>query len=496
MSFVLRALAPVVSTDARTNELFRQQHQLVLQRTDRLFAGLMLFQWLAAVAVAVWISPLAWSGRSVRLHEHVYAAVLLGLAIISLPVALAMLRPGRSITRHSIALSQALMSALLIHLTGGRIETHFHVFGSLALLAFYRDWRVLLTASTVVAADHFVRGLFWPESVYGTTLVNPWRFAEHAGWVVVEDIFLIIACQQGLREMLEVAQRQANLEVTNKHLSGANEQLRAEIEQHQRTQQELEIARDTAEAANRAKSEFLANMSHELRTPLNAIIGFSDVLSEQVFGPLNENQQQYVTDVLDSGQHLLSLVNDILDLAKVESGAMEVEWKVVQLPALVERTLQMFRERAMRHGVRLQAELSPELSSVAVDERRLKQLLYNFLSNALKFTPEGGEINVRARCTAEHVTISVADTGVGIAPAEQQKIFDTFYQVDSSLTKSQQGTGLGLTLVRKIAELHEGRVWVESEPGYGSEFFFQWPRREAVDPAEGQADVFATTFRR
>jgi signal transduction histidine kinase len=363
-------------------------------------------------------------------------------------------------------------------------------------LAFYRDWHVLLTASTVVAADHFVRGLFWPESVYGTALASPWRFAEHAGWVVVEDIFLIIACQQGLREMLEVAQRQANLEVTNKHLSGANGQLRAEIEQHQRTQQELEIARDTAEAANRAKSEFLANMSHELRTPLNAIIGFSDVLSEQVFGPLNENQQQYVTDVLDSGQHLLSLVNDILDLAKVESGAMEVEWKVLQLPALIERTLQMFRERAMRHGVRLQAELPPDLGEVAVDERRLKQLLYNFLSNALKFTPEGGEINVRARCTAEHVTISVADTGVGIAPAEQQKIFDTFYQVDSSLTKSQQGTGLGLTLVRKIAELHEGRVWVESEPGYGSEFFFQWPRRQAVDHAEGQADVFASTFGR
>jgi signal transduction histidine kinase len=278
----------------------------------------------------------------------------------------------------------------------------------------------------------------------------------------------------------------------NRHLSQANEQLRAVIEQHQRTQQELEVARDTAEAANRAKSEFLANMSHELRTPLNAIIGFSDVLSEQVFGPLNENQQQYVIDILESGQHLLSLVNDILDLAKVESGTMEVEWDIVQLPPLIERTLQMFRERAMRHGVKLQAELPSELNNIVVDERRLKQLLYNFLSNALKFTPEGGEINVRARSSATHLTVSVADTGVGIAPEEQKRIFDTFYQVDSSLTKSQQGTGLGLTLVRKIAELHDGRVWVESEPGVGSEFFFEWPRRKADDQSENPPDIFAT----
>jgi signal transduction histidine kinase len=384
-------------------------------------------------------------------------------------------RPGATTTRLVIAVAQALMSALLIHLTGGRIETHFHVFGSLALLACYRDWKVLITASVVVAADHFVRGLFWPESVYGTSIISPWRFAEHAGWVLVEDAFLILSCQQGLREMLKVAERQASLESMHQVAENSNMQLREEIEQRERTQQELERAKSVAEAANLAKSEFLANMSHELRTPLNAIIGFSDVLSEQIYGPLNESQHGCVSDVLESGQHLLSLVNDILDLAKIESGTMDMDWAQVDLSALVVRLSEMSRERAVRQGIHVRIEVCPELKSVKADERRIKQLLYNFLSNAIKFTPEGGEITVRAEAIADNVVLSVKDTGVGISPAEHEKIFESFYQVDSTLTKSKQGTGLGLALVRRIADLHGGRVWVESELGKGSTFFIEWP---------------------
>ncbi|HEX4150131.1 MAG TPA: HAMP domain-containing sensor histidine kinase, partial [Pirellulales bacterium] len=203
---------------------------------------------------------------------------------------------------------------------------------------------------------------------------------------------------------------------------------------------------------------------------------------------------QYIGDILDSGQHLLSLVNDILDLAKIESGAIEVEWGTVELPLLVNRALQMFSERAMRDGVKLRAELPPELGLVVVDERRLKQLLYNFMSNALKFTPDGGTVTVRAKCEGEFLTLSVADTGVGIAAEEQNKIFDTFYQVDSSLTKSKQGTGLGLALVRKIAALHHGRVWVESEPGRGSEFFFEWPRQALRGEGSPQPALAAVEY--
>jgi signal transduction histidine kinase len=359
----------------------------------------------------------------------------------------------------------------------------------LALLAFYRDWRVLLTATVVVAGDHFLRGLLWPQSVYGTNIASPWRFAEHAGWVVMEDAFLFLSCRQGLKEMWNVAERQSRLELTNQAVTVANEVLHAEIEERLKTERELERAKNAAEAANHAKSEFLANMSHELRTPLNAVIGFSDVLVEQVCGPLNEMQDQYVHDILDSGQHLLSLVNDVLDLAKIESGTMDFELSEVDVRGLVERTVQTFRERAVRSGVRLLSEIALEIDQIQADERRLKQLLYNFLGNAIKFTPEGGTITVRARLIEEGCLLSVADTGVGIPAVEHAKIFETFYQVDSSLAKAKQGTGLGLALVRQIAEMHGGRVWVESEPGKGSEFFCLLPSCNAtpVSPARDAA---------
>ena len=458
----------------RALELYQDQQHLVHCQTDRLFASILVVEWLMEVATAIWISPYTWVGSQSSVHAHVWVATLLGLFIVSVPVLLALFRPGHTSTRHAIAMAQALTSAVLIHLTGGRIETHFHVFGSLALLALYRDWRVLLSASIVVAADHFVRGIVWPQSVYGTALASPWRFAEHAGWVLVEDAFLFLFCKQSLSEMWNVAERQGRLEATNDAVSTANEHLRQEVSQRQAAQLQLERAKEAAEAANYAKSEFLANMSHELRTPLNAVIGFSDILAEQVFGPLTEHQQQYVSDILESGQHLLSLVNDILDLAKIESGTMELEHNHVNLPALLERSAHMFREKALRHGLSLICEVQPDLV-VEADERRLKQVMFNLLSNAVKFTPEGGRISIRACCQSDTVLISVADTGVGIPREEQEKIFGTFYQVDSTLTKTKQGTGLGLSLVRSIAELHSGRAWVESAPGEGSEFLFELP---------------------
>ena len=475
----MNSINPLSVREQRVIELYDQQRDAVYCWTDRLFAYLLVVQWLAEIATALWISPLAWEGAESQIHSHVWEAVFLGFGIIALPLLLTITRPGRAGTRQAVAIGQALSSALLVHLTGGRIETHFHVFASLALLAFYRDWRVLLSATVVVAGDHFVRGIWWPQSVYGIATASPWRFVEHAGWVVMEDIFLFLSCRQGLREMWNVAERQARLEATNAIVSSANEQLRNEIADRQRTQQELEVAKEAAEAANRAKSEFLANMSHELRTPLNAIIGFSDVLAEQVFGPLSENQLQYVNDILESGQHLLSLVNDILDLAKIEAGSMEVDLAEVGIAALIERTVHIFHERAVRQKIRLTSQIEPTLDVMVADERRVKQLLFNLLSNAVKFTPAGGQVTVRARQVDGEVVISVADTGVGIPVVEQEAIFDTFYQVDSTLTKTKQGTGLGLALVRKIAELHDGRVWVKSYPGQGSEFFFAMPHGTA-----------------
>jgi len=186
-----------LSTDSRADEVFHAHQQALFKRTDRMFAYLMGGQWLAAILFALVVAPRTWAGAESQVHVHVWAALILGGLVSLFPAALAVLRPGATLTRHSIAIGQMLMGALLIHLTGGRIETHFHVFGSLAMLAFYRDWRVLIPATTIVAVDHMVRGLFWPESVYGLAVASEWRWVEHAAWVVFEDVFLVIACVRG-----------------------------------------------------------------------------------------------------------------------------------------------------------------------------------------------------------------------------------------------------------------------------------------------------------
>jgi len=232
------------------------------------------------------------------------------------------------------------------------------------------------------------------------------------------------------------------------------------------------------ETANRHKSEFLANMSHELRTPLNAVLGFSEILLQQMFGPLNEKQEEYLRDIRESGAHLLSLINDILDLSKIEAGRMELEVKDFDLPQAVSDAMILVRERAMRRELALDVAIDAGVATVRADERKIKQVLLNLLSNAIKFTPEGGRITVHAAQGNGCVEVSVKDTGIGIAPEDQGVVFEEFRQVGSSAAK-QEGTGLGLALCRRFIELHGGRIWVDSEVGKGSAFTFALPvRRE------------------
>jgi signal transduction histidine kinase len=241
---------------------------------------------------------------------------------------------------------------------------------------------------------------------------------------------------------------------------------------------EIEDKSHQIEAANRHKSEFLANMSHELRTPLNAIIGFSEVLQEKLFGELNEKQAEYTSDILTSGQHLLSLINEILDLSKVEAGRMELELASFDLPLAIDNARTFVRERAVKHGITLDIDVDDRLGEYVGDERKIKQILLNLLSNAVKFTPEGGRIGITANKTDSGVAeISVSDTGIGIAPEDQPKIFEEFRQVGSDSTHKIEGTGLGLTLAKKFVELHGGKIWVESELGKGSTFTFTLPDR-------------------
>jgi signal transduction histidine kinase len=238
---------------------------------------------------------------------------------------------------------------------------------------------------------------------------------------------------------------------------------------------EIEDKSRQLEVANKHKSEFLANMSHELRTPLNAIIGFSEVLLEKMFGEINAKQQDYLSDIHSSGRHLLALINDILDLSKIEAGRMEIEPSDFDVPTALQNAMTLVRERAQRHGIALSLQIDPAVRELRADERKFKQILVNLLSNAVKFTPDGGRVALRARPIERGLEVSVSDTGIGIAPEDQEKVFEEFRQVGGDYKTKQEGTGLGLALARRFVELHGGVITVQSELGKGATFTFTIP---------------------
>ena len=254
-----------------------------------------------------------------------------------------------------------------------------------------------------------------------------------------------------------------------------------------------ERTRELAEAnallgvASRHKSEFLANMSHELRTPLNAIIGFSDVLLQRMNGELTDKQEEYVADILDSGKHQLALINDILDLSKVEAGRMELELTSFSLPEVLATAATLVREQAVRRGIRLEVEVDPAVTTIVADKRKVKQVVVNLLANAVKFTPNGGRVEVSARLLADAIHVSVRDTGPGIAVDDQARIFEEFGQARTR-PATPEGTGLGLTLAQRFVILHGGRIWVESTLGEGSTFTFTLPLRPSP-PLDGLNDA-------
>lgn len=249
-----------------------------------------------------------------------------------------------------------------------------------------------------------------------------------------------------------------------------------------RLYQQLELQSAELAEASQHKSEFLASMSHELRTPLNAVIGFSEVLLERMFGDLNERQEDYLRDILNSGRHLLALLNDVLDLSKVEAGQMELDPSTFDVAEALGYALSMVRERAANHRIALHLDVAEGVRLVQADELRFKQIMLNLLSNAVKFTPDGGRVAVTAEAVHADLVVTVSDTGVGIAPAEQERIFDSFQQGGRTARKVE-GTGLGLTLTKRIVELHGGRLWVKSELGHGSTFGFSIPFGEVHAPA-------------
>ncbi|HEY2102188.1 MAG TPA: ATP-binding protein [Chthoniobacterales bacterium] len=559
----------------RADQLFHQHQQEIYRNTDKLFARLMLFQWLAGILMAFVIAPRTWSGQSSQIHIHVWAAIFIGGAITIFPVWMTRVWPGAAITRYVIAVAQMLMSALLISLTGGRIETHFHVFGSLVILSFYRDWRVLIPATLVVALDHFLRGIYWPYSVYGVLTASPWRSIEHAGWVIFEDVFLVISCLRSIREMRFIANRTAALEASEQsfrqifeeapigmavvdlddrfrqvnatlcHMLGySKEELTtrspldvtypADVEQSKELDQAmkdggarcsvekryvrqngeviwatrsacmirdqtgkprhyltmveditqrkdsavaLQQAKDEADRANNAKSEFLSRMSHEFRTPLNAILGFGQLLERQ--NP-TELQRKRLGHILSAGRHLLDLINEVLDISRIEVGRLQLSLEAVCVTEALQEALDLMRPLASERAIEIAAPSGLDPSYfVLADRQRFKQVLLNLLTNAVKYTPIGGEVAISCDLSGDcNLRVTVRDTGPGIAKDKLSRVFTPFDRLGAEQS-DVQGTGLGLALCQRLMHAMNGSIGVNSTVGEGSAFWIELPCTEA-----------------
>lgn len=581
------------STDIerRARQLFEGHQQKLCEQADHLFAVLLLIEWIAGVITALLVSPHAWSGVHYHTHVHVLVAVFVGGALALFPNALVLTKPGRYLNRQVIAISQMLFSALFIHLSGGRIETHFSVFGSLALLAFYRDWRVLVSAAVTITLDHLIRGIFWPQSVFGISFASPLRALEHGAWVVIECVFLLKGISASVKDMHDMARHRAELENTNntieKLVEDKTAQLRASeqearqlalaVQQSQdaifsldrnaivlswnrgaeklygRTAAEMignvfapnlpekekemqrslffrvmkgesieshetlidrpdgtlldvavtlspirddagklialsAVVRDIAEkkAVEKRMSEFYSVVSHELRTPLTSIKGALALIANGIVEQGTDEATELIDIAQKSSTRLIRLINDILDLRKIEAGKFELNKSDVKLSNLVKNSVLAMTGFAESRNVRLESDVQLQ-SELPIDEDRVTQVLSNLISNAVKYAPENSAVEVHATVENDNVRVSVIDRGAGIPAEHLHKLFAKFQQVDSSDTRAKEGTGLGLAISKAIVEQHGGKIGVLSEPNVRTEFWFTLPVavRQATFPEAG-----------
>jgi signal transduction histidine kinase len=378
-------------------------------------------------------------------------------------------REGVGLTPFKIYSEYAIVVMLLVALwSTWRQDTHFHPrVRSLALLS------IAFTAGAELSFVQYV-------SVYGpANLIG--HYLKLVAFLFIYRAILVTGIREPFALVFRDLQRaNGDLQAANEEQQAMNEefqQMNAELKSHEKLLREANLR---LEDASRAKSDFLANMSHELRTPLNSIIGFSDILDQGLQGELTREQAESVRDISGSGRHLLSLINDILDLSKVEAGKMELEPQEVDIGELARESLTFLKEKALKHRLTLSTEIAQGMGTIIADERMVKQVIINLLSNAVKFTPDGGRIQVRARRGGEFVEVAVEDTGIGIAPEDQKRLFQPFQQIQTVLTKEFAGTGLGLSLCKRFVELHGGTIQVESEPGKGSTFTFTLPVAQPV----------------
>jgi signal transduction histidine kinase len=477
------------ASNARSAALFREQQQSIIVHTDRLFAWLMLLQWIAAIVAARWIAPRTWTGIYSQVNPHLLAAILLGGFITALPVFLALTQPGRTLTRHTIAVGQMMMSGLLIHLTTGRIETHFHVFGSLAILAFYRDWRVLISASAVVYLDHLVRGVFWPQSVYGVTTATIWRSLEHAGWVIFEVAFLTVSIRKSLSEMLSVAERQAKLEAVNEYVERQVAERTAELtrENLERRQAEKNFKESEEQLRQSQKMEAVGRLAggvaHDFNNLLTVITGFCGLSLQQMKKdhPLRKHTQE----IQGAAERASSLTGQLLAFSRKQV----LQPRVLQLDEVVGGMEKMLH-RVIGEDIELSTVFDPALGRVKADPGQVEQVILNLALNARDAMPRGGKLTIRTSNVfldqsssarnrelpvGEYVLLAISDTGIGMTDEVKEHLFEPFFT-----TKGVgRGTGLGLATSYGIITQSDGDIRVYSEPERGTTFKIYLPRVDA-----------------
>lgn len=499
----LAAISPVEAR--RTASLFRRSQRHTHLETDRLFGTLMIFQWLAGIIIAVWVSPKVWDNA---LHQkqlwHVWTAVFVGAVACGVPALMAWQRTGRLMTRHVIAVGQALTSALLIHLTGGRLETHFHIFGSLTFLMFYRDWRVLVTATVVLCADHFVRGMYWPESIFGEAAPK-WRWLEHVGWILIEDLILYIAICQSLKETLEVARRRSRLEGINKLI---------EQQVQQRTVELTEAHKQLVEASRQAgMAEIATNVLHNVGNVLNSVNVSAEAAASKVRNFRITSLKQ-VADLLRAhadnlpeflasdprGRELPSYLIKLADnMAQPQQGilreldllqkniehikevvAMQQSYakrsgmlETLSAVELVETAIHINDATFSRHGVDVIRDYQ-DVPPVIADRHKVLPILVNLLNNAkqaLDNIPQNKRLKVRVAGNSKTgVEITVSDNGIGIPQENLTRIFQ------HGFTTRPDGHGFGLHSGALAAREMGGSLSVHSDGlGRGAAFTLSLP---------------------
>ncbi|HEY8145280.1 MAG TPA: HAMP domain-containing sensor histidine kinase [Kofleriaceae bacterium] len=465
-----------IAVDRRAAELFEERKSGNYRRTSRIFALLMAGQWIFAIVIALVFSPYAWEGKHTAIHAHVWIAIFLGGALSSLPIYLTLTQPTSALTRNVVAVAQMLWSAVLIHLSGGRIETHFHVFGSLAFVAFYRDWKVLLPATVVVAADHLARQMFWPESVYG--IVNPewWRFIEHAFWVVFEDIVLIAACLLSVEEMRTTSRAQAEVEELSARERGKSDALNQVLEELQTSQEQLVRAEKLA-----AVGQLAASVGHELRNPLAAVRNASTYIGKRLRDGGNGNgsaepRVRQFLDIMDRELEVCAkIINDLLDFARERP----IRARPCPLGALAAEAIALVPPSSVEVAIDMAADLAvPNL-----DPDQFRQVLINLVQNGVEALEgrEGGRVVLRASRGGGQWRLTVSDNGPGVPADAAARIFEPLY------TTKAKGTGLGLAIVSAAVRRHGGTIRVESGDA-GSTFVVEWPEQlPAAAPLESVA---------